>query len=170
MPGLKNLIKRYSGVIISRYLPKVRHLFLKRTHVLQAQTPTDKSYGKNSKARQVFTCFEEYKGNQVWEGCKEQCTFRFTENREQIVCLNSPVLASRLCQLMYCRLLWAEQNVDFKGHMLSVYGLLLLYKHLFIPTQKNDFGNNYSQGLCLYWWIDKWFFSIALTAIVCCEH
>ena len=64
--------------------------------MLQAQTSTDKSHGKNSKARQVFTVFEEYKGNRVREGCEEQRTVKFTENRWEIVCLNSPVLASRL--------------------------------------------------------------------------
>lgn len=62
--GLKDLIKRYSGMIISGSLPDVRHL-LKKTHVLQAQTSTDQSHGKNSKGTQVVTFFGEYKGNQL---------------------------------------------------------------------------------------------------------
>lgn len=58
----------------------------------------------------------------------------------------------------------------YKGHTWSIYGLLLIYKYLFIPTQKNDLGNNYSPGLFLYRWLTQWFFNIALTVIVLCEH
>lgn len=84
---------------------------LKKTYVLQTQIPIDKSHRTNSKATQVAPFSGEYKGNQVWERCEEQHTVRFTENRGEMVCLNSPVLASQLCLLRYPRLLWAEQNV-----------------------------------------------------------
>lgn len=85
-------------------------------------------------------------------------------------CLNSPILASH--SVSWCSAGSCEQSRVWicQGHMLSIYGLLLLYKHLFIPTQENDFGNNYSQGLCLYWWVDQWFFSITRTVIVVREH
>lgn len=109
--GLRNLMKRYSGMIISGYLPEIRHL-LKKTSVSQPQTPADKSHGKKSKARQVFTFFEEYKGNPVWVGVKSN--MQSGSHSGEIACLNSPALASQLCQLMNHRLFRAEQNADLR--------------------------------------------------------
>lgn len=84
--GRKNLIKRYSRMIISGYLPQVRHLFQKGPTCFRLKFQLLFLLVKIQKLDLLLLFFWKYKGNRVCKGCKEQRAVRFTQNREEIVC------------------------------------------------------------------------------------
>lgn len=73
-------------MIISDYLPQVRHLFQKGPTCFRLKFQLLFLLVKIQKLDLLLLFFEECKGNRVCKGCKEQRAVRVTQNREEIVC------------------------------------------------------------------------------------